>query len=66
MAYSLDVVYGSQVVGQLTQHIDTGLLELSYSQVWQATGFAISPALTFGKHDKAAAYNFLDNLLPEG
>lgn len=66
MAYSLNVVYGLQVMGQLTQHIDTGLLELSYSQHWQETGFAISPALPFGKHDKAAAYNFLDNLLPEG
>jgi len=66
MAYSLEVVYGQQVIGQLNQHIDTGLLELSYSQRWQETGFAISPALTFEKHDKAAAYNFLDNLLPEG
>lgn len=66
MAYSLDVVYGRQVIGQLTQYKETGLLELSYSQQWQETGFAISPALTFEKHDKAAAYNFLDNLLPEG
>lgn len=67
MAYSLDVIYGHQVIGQLTQRTDTGLLELSYSQQWQETGFAISPALTFEKqHGKAAAYNFLDNLLPEG
>jgi len=66
MAYSLDVVYGRQVIGQLTQYKESGLLELSYSQQWQETGFAISPALTFEKHDKAAAYNFLDNLLPEG
>lgn len=66
MAYSLDVVYGLQVIGQLTQHIDTGLLELSYSQQRQETGFVISPALTFGRHDKAPAYNFSDNLLPEG
>jgi len=67
MSYSLDVVYGLQVIGQLTQDSDTGLLELSYSQKWQESGFAISPALTFEKqHDKAAAYNFLDNLLPEG
>lgn len=66
MAYSLDVVYNRQVIGKLTQHIDTGLLGLSYSQRWQETGFAISPALTFENHDKAAAYNFLDNLLPEG
>jgi serine/threonine-protein kinase HipA len=67
MAYSLDVVYGLQVIGQLTQHIDTGLLELSYSQQWQESGFAISPALKLEKqHDKVAAYNFLDNLLPEG
>jgi len=66
MAYSLDVVYGLQVIGQLTQYKESGLLELSYSQQWQETGFAISPALTFEKHDNAAAYNFLDNLLPEG
>ncbi|WP_019028968.1 HipA domain-containing protein [Colwellia piezophila] len=67
MSYSLDVVYGLQVIGQLSQHIESGLLELSYSQKWQESGFAISPALTFEKqHDKAAAYNFLDNLLPEG
>jgi len=66
MAYSLDVVYNRQVIGKLTQHIDTGLLGLSYSQRWQEIGFAISPALTFENHDKAAAYNFLDNLLPEG
>ena len=67
MAYSLDVVYGQQIIGQLTQYKESGLLELSYSQQWQETGFAISPALTFEKqHDKAAAYNFLDNLLPEG
>ena len=44
MSYSLDVVYGLQVIGQLTQHIDTGLLELSYSQKWQESGFAVSPA----------------------
>lgn len=67
MTYSLNVVYGQQVIGQLTQYKDTGLLELSYSHQWQETGFAISPALTFEtQHDKAAAYNFLDNLLPEG
>ncbi|NQZ90666.1 MAG: HipA domain-containing protein [Saccharospirillaceae bacterium] len=67
MSYSLDVVYGLQVIGQLTQHIESGLLELSYSQKWQESGFAVSPALTFEKqHDRAAAYNFLDNLLPEG
>ena len=67
MSYSLEVVYGLEVIGKLTQHIDTGLLELSYSQKWQESGFAVSPALTFEKqHDKAAAYNFLDNLLPEG
>ncbi|MFT4938457.1 MAG: serine/threonine-protein kinase HipA [Paraglaciecola sp.] len=67
MAYSLDVVYGSQIIGQLTQHIDTGLLELSYSQQWQESGFAISPPLKLEKqHDQVAAYNFLDNLLPEG
>lgn len=66
MAYSLNVVYNQQIIGKLTQHIETGLLGLSYSQRWQETGFAISPALTFENHDKAAAYNFLDNLLPEG
>jgi len=67
MAYSLDLVYGLKVIGQLTQHTETGLLELSYNRHWQETGFAISPALSFEiQHDKAAAYNFLDNLLPEG
>jgi len=67
MSYSLEVVYGLKVIGQLTQHIESGLLELSYSQKWQESGFAVSPALTFEKqHDRAAAYNFLDNLLPEG
>jgi len=42
MAYSLDVVYGRQVIGKLPQHVDTGLLELSYNQQWQETGSCIN------------------------
>jgi len=67
MAYSLKVNYGNNEIGLLIQDKNSGLLKLIYNESWQQNSFAISPALPLNNnHSQASAYNFLDNLLPEG
>ena len=67
MSYRIDLLYADTVIGQLQQDAHSGLLHLKYEENWQQHGFAISPALALNEpHPPASAYNFLDNLLPEG
>jgi serine/threonine-protein kinase HipA len=66
-AYSLNVKFAENVIGELSLSKETGLPKLKYNYDWQQNGFAISPSLTLdNNHDNAVAYNFLDNALPEG
>lgn len=66
-AYSLNVRYAENVIGELSLNKQTGLPKLEYNDDWQQNGFPISPNLTLdNNHDNAVAYNFLDNALPEG
>lgn len=66
-AYRLDILYGGQVIGNLSVDNTTNLLKLRYSPQWQNAGFAISPHLSLdNQHRAEVAYNFLDNALPEG
>ncbi len=66
-AYSLLVRHGESDVGTLALDKGTNLLKLAYSQEWQKSGFAISPALSLdNQHSPEVAYNYLDNALPEG
>ena len=67
MAYSLKVHFSNKKIATLTQIPESGLLQLHYHQTWQQNGFAISPVLSLdNQHSPVSAYNFLDNLLPEG
>jgi len=66
-AYRLDIKYANQVIGNLSVDNTTNLLKLSYSSKCQNEGFAISPYLSLdNQHSPDVAYNFLDNILPEG
>ena len=66
-AQMLLVKYGDTSIGQLNLDNATGLLTLEYNEFWQQNGFAISPWLTLNNnHARSVAYNFVDNLLPEG
>lgn len=66
-AYSLQVKFADKVIGKLSLNKEIGLLKLEYNNDWQQGGFAISPSLTLDNHhDSSVAYNFLDNVLPEG
>ncbi|GBL06178.1 HipA domain-containing protein [Glaciecola sp. KUL10] len=66
-AYSLNVRFAENVIGELSLNKETGLPKLEYNSDWQQKGFAISPSLALdNNHDNAVAYNFLDNALPEG
>lgn len=66
-AYSLNIRFAENVIGELSLNKETGLPKLEYNDYWQQNGFAISPSLTLdNSHDNAVAYNFLDNALPEG
>jgi serine/threonine-protein kinase HipA len=65
--YKLDVNYGNTVVGTLGVDSTTNLLTLSYTDQWRKNGFAISPHLPLNiAHSIEAAYNYIDNALPEG
>lgn len=65
--YSLHVKFAENVIGELSLNKETGLPKVEYNYDWQQNGFAISPSLTLdNNHDNSAAYNFLDNSLPEG
>lgn len=67
MDSSLKVTYGGQFLAFLNNNKDSGLPKLTYDSGWQKNGFAITPALTLDNHHaQASAYNYLDNLLPEG
>lgn len=67
MAYTLNIYYAQEKIGELNQQATSGLLQLSYSEHWQQNGFALSPALSLSNDcDATCVYNFLDNLLPEG
>ena len=66
-AYILQVNYGENAIGTLTLDSNTNLLNLEYNAHWQQTGFAISPGLPLNNnHSAEVAYNYLDNVLPEG
>lgn len=66
-AYSLNIRFAENVIGELSLNKETGLPKLAYNDDWQQHGFAISPNLTLdNNHDNSVAYNFLDNALPEG
>ncbi|HEY0924194.1 HipA domain-containing protein [Rheinheimera pacifica] len=66
-AYQLKVTYGDNVIGTLALDNSTNLLKLSYTPHWQQQGFAISPHLPLNnQHTANVAYNYLDNVLPEG
>jgi len=65
--YRLSVNYGSNIIGTLELDRATNLLKLTYSEQWQQKGFAISPSLPLNsQHTPEVAYNYLDNVLPEG
>ena len=67
MAYSLGIFLRERQVGTLTQDENSGQLKMTYLDAWQRDGYAISTGLTLNnQHTLAAAYNYLDNLLPEG
>lgn len=66
-AYILNVNYGDKIIGTLSSDKSTNLLKLKYNEYWQRNGFAISPSLPLSnQHSAEAAYNYLDNVLPEG
>lgn len=66
-AYQLNVNYGSTSVGTLVLDKVTNLPQLRYAKQWQHSGFAISPYLPLdNRHSPEVAYNYLDNVLPEG
>ena len=66
-AHALDVCHGGNVIGSLTVDRRTNLLRLEYCSNWRNDGFAISPDLPLNHpHKPEAAYNYLDNALPEG
>ncbi|PCI61589.1 MAG: HipA domain protein [Gammaproteobacteria bacterium] len=66
-AYILNVNYGDKIIGTLSSDKSTNLLKLKYNEYWQRNGFAISPSLPLSnQHSAEAAYNYLDNALPEG
>ena len=67
MAYSLGIFLRETQVGTLTQDEVSGQLRISYLDSWRNNGYAISTGLTLdNQHSLTAAYNYLDNLLPEG
>ncbi|MCF2949430.1 HipA domain-containing protein [Paraglaciecola aquimarina] len=67
MAYSLGIFLRDTRVGTLTQDEASGLLSITYQTEWQQNGYAISTGLPLdNQHSLTAAYNYLDNLLPEG
>lgn len=66
-AYILNVNYGDKLIGTLSLDKKTNLLKLKYNEYWQQNGFAISPSLPISNlHSAEAAYNYIDNTLPEG
>ena len=66
-AYTLNMIYGDQVIGTLSLSPITNLLTLNYNEQWQKTGFAVSPNLPLNSpHSAEVAYHYLDNALPEG
>jgi serine/threonine-protein kinase HipA len=67
MAYSLGIFLRERQVGTLNQDKNSGQLKITYLDAWQRNGYAISTGLTLNnQHTLTAAYNYLDNLLPEG
>jgi serine/threonine-protein kinase HipA len=67
MAYSLGIFLRDKQVGTLTQDEASGQLQITYLDEWQRDGYAISTGLPLdNQHTLIAAYNYLDNLLPEG
>jgi serine/threonine-protein kinase HipA len=67
MAYSLGIFLRERQVGILTQDETSGQLQITYLDEWQRDGYAISTGLPLdNQHTLTAAYNYLDNLLPEG
>lgn len=65
--YQLQVNYGGDLVGTLSLDSATNLLKLTYTAQWQENGFSVSSHLPLNKqHIPEVAYNYLDNLLPEG
>ena len=65
--YILNINIAGKVIGTLTLDKATNQLKLEYNQAWQKEGFAISPHLPLNNiHQSTAAYNFLENSLPEG
>jgi len=67
MSYQLVLFYADKVIAHLEYEQKTGFLRLQYEQDWQQQGFPISPALGLNEpHPHNSAYNFLDNMLPEG
>lgn len=67
MAYSLGIFLRDRQVGTLTQDEASGQLQITYLDDWQRDGYALSTGLPFNtQHSLTAAYNYLDNLLPEG
>jgi serine/threonine-protein kinase HipA len=67
MAYSLGIFLRERRVGILTQDETSGQLQIAYLDEWQRDGYAISTGLPLdNQHSLTAAYNYLDNLLPEG
>jgi serine/threonine-protein kinase HipA len=67
MAYSLGIFLREKQVGILTQDEASGQLKITYFDAWRRDGYAIAPGLPLdNQHSLTAAYNYLDNLLPEG
>ena len=59
-AYSLNIRFAENVIGELSLNKETGLPKLEYNDYWQQNGFAISPNLTLdNNHGNSVAYNFL-------
>ncbi|MGM0429853.1 MAG: HipA domain-containing protein [Pseudomonadota bacterium] len=67
MLHSVNIRYGENVVGHVGLSEVTKLPVIEYQEHWKENGFPISPSLSLeGYHTPASAYNYLDNLLPEG
>lgn len=65
--YTLFIHHGTRNIGKLVLDKATNLLKLEYTHDWQQSGFPISPALSLdNRHTPEVAYNYLDNVLPEG
>ncbi|MBD1390131.1 HipA domain-containing protein [Neiella sp. HB171785] len=65
--YTLLIHLADQRIGTLTLDRSTNLLKLEYEPDWQQSGYPLSPALTLDNlHSPEVAYNYLDNVLPEG